>query len=140
MTQIEFLTLSEVLEIHANQIEFYGGSAGIRDQGLLEAALSQPEAGFGGEYLHKDIFEMASAYLYHLVQNHPFVDGNKRTGAVVAVVFLALNGYELNPELDEINPKTQQTEFQKMVLSVASGEMKKPAVAKFLKKNALPST
>lgn len=134
-TPIEFLTLHEVLEIRSNQIQLYGGSEGIRDQGLLEAALAQPESTFGGEYLHKDIFEMAAAYLYHLIQNHPFIDGNKRVGATSAVVFLSINGYELNPDLDKSDSKTKQTEFQKLVLGVASGEIKKPEVAPFFEEN-----
>ena len=75
----DFLTLDEVLEIHRDQIERYGGAAGIRDLGLLQSALAQPSATFGGQYLHADLHEMAAAYLYHLVQNHPFLDGNKST-------------------------------------------------------------
>lgn len=78
---------------------------------------------------------MAAAYLYHLVQNHPFIDGNKRVGATAAVVFLSINGYELNSNLDKLDSKTNQTEFQKCVLSVASGEKKKPEIASFLKQN-----
>lgn len=76
----EYLTTEDVLEIHADQIERYGGSGGIRDRGLLEAAVAMPQASFDGQLLHGDLFEMAAAYLYHLVQNHPFVDGNKRAG------------------------------------------------------------
>ena len=66
----------------------YGGLPGLRDEGLLESAVAQAVATFGGEYLHNDIFQMAAAYLFHIVQNHPFVDGNKRAGAAAAVVFL----------------------------------------------------
>ncbi len=86
-----FLTLGEVLEIHRDQIGRYGGAAGIRDLGLLQSALSQPRATFGGEFLHGDLAEMAAAYLFHLVCDHPFVDGNKRVGLVSAIVFLRLN-------------------------------------------------
>jgi death-on-curing protein len=136
-TAIEFLALHEVLEVHANQIQLYGGSEGIRDQGLLEAALAQPEATFGGEYLHKSIFEMAAAYFYHLVQNHPFIDGNKRVGTASAVVFLSINGYELNPDLDKPDSKTKRTKFEKVVLSVASGEIKKPEIARFFEESAV---
>ena len=77
-----FLSLAEVLEIHRDQIERYGGDPGIRDLDLLQSALAIPAAGFGGQYLHNDLYEMAAAYLFHITQNHPFVDGNKRTGAV----------------------------------------------------------
>ena len=86
-----------------------------------------PMASFGGSFLHRDIFEMGAAYLYHIVQNHPFIDGNKRTGAVSALTFLALNGYKL---------KATQDDFEAMVLSVASSKMEKEGVAEFLKKYA----
>jgi death-on-curing protein len=73
-----FLSLDEVLEIHAQQIERYGGSAGLRDAAGLESAIATPQATFGGEFLHTSIRAMAAAYLFHLCQNHPFIDGNKR--------------------------------------------------------------
>lgn len=137
---IEFLTLGEVMEIHANQIQLYGGSEGIRDPGLLEAALAQPESTFGGEYLHKSIFEMAAAYLYHLVQNHPFIDGNKRVGTAAAIVFLSINGHELGANLDQLDFKTNQTELQKFVLSIASSKIMKSEIALFLEKNTISQT
>src|SRR5687767_5667485 len=87
-----FLELDEVLEIHRDQVERHGGSDGMRDIQLLQSALAMPTSGFGGQYLHRDTFEMAAAYLFHIVQNHPFIDGNKRTGAVTALVFLRMNG------------------------------------------------
>jgi len=96
----DFLSFAEVLEIHRDQIERYGGKTGIRDLGLLQSALAMPAAGFGGRYLHGDLFEMAAAYLFHIVRNHPFVDGNKRTGAVAALVFLSLNGMEIEASED----------------------------------------
>jgi len=132
----EFLTLVEVLEIHVDQIKLYGGSSGVRDQGLLEAALAQPESTFGGEYLHKDLFEMATAYLYHVVQNHPFVDGNKRVGTVASIVFLSINGIELSQTLDKVHGKTGETELQRMVLAVASGRVMKPEIAEFLREHS----
>src|SRR6266702_1459663 len=91
-----FLTTDQVLEIHSDQIARYGGMAGVRDLGLLQSALAQPQATFGGQLLHADLFEMAAAYLFHLVQNHPFVDGNKRVGAVAAIVFLLTNGQDIS--------------------------------------------
>jgi death-on-curing protein len=91
----DFLSLEDVLTLHADQVALYGGDHGVRDLGLLESAIAQPQATFGGEFLHKDLFEMAAAYLFHIVQNHPFLDGNKRTGAVAAMVFLDLNGVEI---------------------------------------------
>ena len=122
-----FLSLGEVLEIHRDQIERYGGDPGIRDLGLLQSALAMPAAGFGGRYLHSDLFAMAAAYLFHIVQNHPFADGNKRTGAVAALVFLSLNDIEIDAD---------EEEFESMVLSVAQGGSDKAAVTEFFRKYA----
>jgi death-on-curing protein len=122
-----FLSLDEVAEIHADQLERYGGSPGIRDVGLLQSAIAMPESGFGDEYLHADLFEMAAAYLFHIVQNHPFIDANKRVGAMSAYAFLKLNGLTLT---------AQDREFESIVLSVAQGKMGKAAVAEFLRKHA----
>lgn len=119
-----FLSLSEIIEIHQDQVTRYGGASGIRDMDLLKSALGMPLATYGGKFLHTDICEMAAAYLFHLVKNHPFLDGNKRVGAVAALVFLALNGYDFNaPEED----------FAEMVLSVARGELDKADVTVFLR-------
>jgi death-on-curing protein len=122
-----FLTLGEVIEIHRDQIERYGGDTGIRDLGILQSAKAMPAAGFGGRYLHADLIEMAAAYLFHLTQNHPFIDGNKRTGAVASLVFLSLNGIEL--EADE-------EEFERAVLGVAEGKISNAAVAEFFRNNS----
>jgi death on curing protein len=96
-----FLTLHEVLVLHEDQIAQFGGTSGVRDVGLLESALAQPQASFGGELLHPTIHEQATAYLYHLAMNHPFLDGNKRTAFAVMDAFLWLNGYELNLNDDQ---------------------------------------
>lgn len=122
-----FLTLEEVLEIHRGEIERHGGTMGVRDNGLLESAVAAPEAGFGGHYLHSDLYEMASAYLFHLVQNHPFLDGNKRVGAATALVFLTMNGVE---------SKMTNQALVDMVLAVAKGKMEKPAIAEFFRKHS----
>ena len=90
-----FMTRDDVLSIHADQIESFGGTVGLRDEGLLDSALAQPKVSFAGELLHKTIAEQAAAYLYHLAMNHPFVDGNKRTAFAVMDVFLRVNGYRL---------------------------------------------
>ncbi len=118
-----FLSFAEVLAIHQNQILLYGGDGGIRDVGVLKSALGMPCATYGGRHLHTDICEMAAAYLFHLVQNHPFIDGNKRTGTVAAIVFLLLNGYDFNAPEDEL---------AEMVLGVALGELNKADVAVFI--------
>ena len=88
MENIDFLELSDVIQIHVNQIANYGGANDIRDANLLESAIEQPRASYGGIYLHVFPFEMASAYLFHIVMNHPFADGNKRTGTASALIFL----------------------------------------------------
>lgn len=99
MEKVQFLTLAEVLKVHLDQVGRYGGKAGIRDIGLLQSALAMPGASFGGEWLHSDLYTMAAAYAFHLCQDHPFVDGNKRTALASALVFLGLNGVSLeDPE------------------------------------------
>ena len=119
-----FLTLDEVIEIHRGVIERFGGSPGIRDMGLLQSAVAMPQASFIGQFLHDDLFEMAAAYLFHIVQNHPFVDGNKRVGAMAAYTFLRLNGLTLtSPDID----------FETIILGVAQGKLGKAAVAEFLR-------
>ncbi|MEG4116971.1 type II toxin-antitoxin system death-on-curing family toxin [Microcoleus sp. N9_B4] len=92
----KFLSLDEVLELHDDQISSFGGTPGVRDEGLLESALAQPQATFGGQLLHPTIAEQAAAYLYHLAMNHPFIDGNKRTAFAVTDTSLRLNGCALN--------------------------------------------
>ena len=92
MGDVLFLTLAEVVAIHRDQVERYGGKVGIRSLYLLTSALAMPQASFGGEWLPGDLYEMAAAYAFHLCQNHPFWDGNKRTALVCALVFLELNG------------------------------------------------
>jgi len=86
------LRVEDVLKIQALQLEKDGGLVGIRDPNLLESAVMQPMATFGGEYLHSDLFLMAAAYVFHLVKNHPFLDANKRAGLVTGLTFLKLNG------------------------------------------------
>lgn len=90
-----FLDTDDVLDLHADQIDAFGGIHGIRDQGLLESAVMTPQATFGGEYLHSDLFEMAAAYAFHIAENQPFLDGNKRTALTSALVFLRLNGHSI---------------------------------------------
>ena len=124
-----FLTLSEVIKIHKDQIHRYGGSEGILDWGLLQSAVAMPAAMFGGQYLHTDLCEMAAAYLFHLVQNHSFVDGNKRVGAVAADVFLALN---------DIRLEVSETDYERAVMSIASGQMSKSAVGEFFREYTQP--
>lgn len=123
----KFLSLSEVLEIHRDQIQRYGGDLGVRDLGLLQSAIAMPAAGFGDTYFHTDIFEMAAAYLFHIVQNHPFIDGNKRAGAVASIVFLDLNDISLAADEDQ---------FERLVLRVAEGKADKAEITAFFRANA----
>jgi death-on-curing protein len=122
-----FLTLEEVLALHDHQIEIYGGEPSIRDIGLLHSAVAMPQASFGGDFLHPTIFEKAAAYLFHLVQNHAFVDGNERIGLTAALAFLRLNDVEVIPADDA---------FTEMVLGVPTGKVGKAEVAVFLKEHS----
>jgi death-on-curing protein len=121
-----FLDLERALNIHRVLIERFGGSGGIRDLGLLESALAMPRQAFGGQYLHSDLFEMAAAYLFHIVKNHPFVDGNKRVGAMAAYCFLEVNGIELDASNEE---------FERVTLTVAEGKLSKSGVAEFFREH-----
>ena len=91
----DFLTLVELLAIHHDQIERYGGSAGVRDLGLLEAALFRPQTGY-----YADLIEEAAALWESLAQNHPFIDGNKRTAFAATYTFLAINGARITADAD----------------------------------------
>ncbi len=127
MDSPSFLSLDEVLAIHADQLERYGGPAGLRDRPGLLSALGTPSATFDAAYLHGDVFEMAAAYLFHLAKNHPFVDGNKRTALMTALVFLGLNGQAL-----EAPPK----EVTELVVGVATGKVEKSDIAVFFRRHS----
>ena len=99
---LDFLAMDEVLSIHAHQVQTYGGILGIRDIGMLEAAIAMPQAAYADQYVHGDVFEMAAAYLFHICKNHAFVDGNKRCALACALVFLGLNGYSLSADADDL--------------------------------------
>ena len=120
-----FLTLAEVIEIQTDQLGRYGGQAGLRDLGLLESALSQPEATFAGAWLHQDLYSMAAAYAYHLCQNHPFIDGNKRTALASALVFVELNGVSI------LDPRGR---LKTAMIRIASGKLSKDDFGKLLQK------
>ena len=128
MNEPEFLTLDEVLGIHADQIRVYGGSSGVRDLELLRSALAMPETTFDGQFLHPSVFEMAAAYLFHIARNHPFVDGNKRTALMCALVFLGLNGERLQADPDDL---------YQWVDGVAAGTVDKAEVTVFLKRGRI---
>ena len=122
----KFLTPDQVVALHMVQINQFGGSHGVRDEGLLLSALAQPESGLGDQYLHKDLYEMAAAYLFHLVKNHAFHDGNKRIAALTAAVFLQVNGLRVIADEDE---------FEKLVLDAAQSLATKEQAANFFRNN-----
>lgn len=122
MDSIAFLELSDILEIHSDQILHYGGTVELRDAGILESAIEQPRATFAGEFLHAFPSEMAAAYLFHIVNNHPFVDGNKRTGTVAALVFLDWNNIQFD---------CREGELADLTLAVATGSRTKKEIASF---------
>ncbi len=129
MTDPEFLDLDDVLLIHEEQRARFGGSAGVRDQGLLESALAMPRATFGGHFVHEDLFAMAAAYAFHIAESQAFVDGNKRTGVLAAVVFLELNGWIV---------EEPPSRFYEVMTAVAEHRLDKPGLAEILRRMARP--
>ena len=127
MKTIKFLTLSEVLLILDDQIKNYGGKYGIRDINLLSSAIYMPESSFRGQYLHETIPAMAAAYAFHICQNHPFIDGNKRVALASSLVFFDINEYELNCK--------EETLYNK-IMDMAKSEMKKEELIKFYEKHS----
>ena len=122
-----FLTVADVLLLHEAHIQGYGGSAGIRDVGLLDSAVSQARATFSGHFLHEDLASMAAAYLFSIVKNHPFIDGNKRTGLAAALTFLDLNGIAIDHSSDVLYDAT---------MAVAEGRPEKGDLAAILRRLA----
>lgn len=125
---MRFLSTKFVLAYHERLIDLFGGLHGVRDPGLLESALAQPEASFDGVWLHRDIWEMAAAYAFHLCRNHPFMDGNKRIAAVAMATFLDINGYPLR--VDEVDLYTT-------MMALAEGRLDKRELAAWLREKAL---
>jgi death-on-curing protein len=121
---IRFLPDAIVMAIHDDQIRLYGGSYGIRDMGALESALAMPKAQFGGQYLHADIFAMAAAYGFHISENQPFRDGNKRTAGMAMFTFLKLNGLE---------PTASEQGYYAAIMAVATGAMEKAQLAAWVR-------
>lgn len=124
MSDPVFLTVADVIQLHEDALEADGGAAGLRDAGLLESAVHAPQASFGGEYLVGDLFDMAATYLVHIAKNHAFVDANKRTALLATLVFLGLNGHEI--ERDD-------RRLDDAVLAVATGAMSREEVARLLR-------
>ncbi len=123
---VTFLSQQEVLRIHATLIDLYGGAHGVRDAELLASALAQPEATYEGLYLHSEVVEQAAAYGFHLAQNHPFLDGNKRIALAALLVFLEINGRSL---------RVEQESLYAVMMSVAEGRLSKPGLAGWIRDN-----
>ena len=111
---MRYLTLNEVLEIYNQIIRQSGGGAGIRDLNALESSLAQPRMTFAGDELYPTIIEKSSALGFSLIKNHPFIDGNKRTGQAAMEIFLVMNGYEI---------KASVQDQEQVIIQVASGKL-----------------
>ena len=120
-----FLNVEDIIDFHTEVVNEFGGSHGIRDMGLLISAVEMPKATMFGQDLHLSIFDKAAAYLYHIICNHPFIDGNKRTGIASTLTFLELN--QLIIPFDSF-------ELEELTVQVAKGEVKKEEIARFFEK------
>ena len=125
-----YLSLDQVLDLHTAQIREYGGSHRLRDRGGLESALARPQMTFGGEDLYPEVADKAAALWHSLVMNHPFIDGNKRIGAMAAEFFLGLNGVDLHSTDEELVATT---------LATARGEMSAEALAIWIRQRSRES-
>ncbi len=128
---MRYLTLNEVLELYLQIMEQSGGAVGVRDLNALESALAQPRMTFGGRELYPTIVEKAAALGFSFIKNHPFVDGNKRTGHAVMETFLVLNGYEVQASVEEL---------EQVILQAAAGEMTREAFTKWLRQHIVPKS
>ena len=128
---VHFIPEDIVLIIHTDLLQRYGGSAGIRDKGLLESAIAQPKITVGGKYAKKTIFDKAAAYGFHVCMNHPFVDGNKRVAFTLMDIFLQKNGWDITAD---------EEEAYSMIMSLASGRLSKIELSSWLKKHTSKSS
>jgi death-on-curing protein len=125
----EFLDVADVEALHAEQLRLFGGGDGIRDRGALESAVAMPQSSFAGAFLHDGVFEMAAAYAFHIAENQPFVDGNKRTALNAALVFLGINGWDVE-DPDEL--------LYAAMIGVAERTVSKEELASTLRRLARP--
>lgn len=123
MKDPDFISLEDALRIHAHQIDVYGGAPGVRNREMLASAIGMARATFAGQFLHPTLLEMAAACLFHVAQDHPFVEGNKRAALAIALVFLELNGVEIDAD---------DRALTDLVRRVAGGKASKSEVAVFL--------
>jgi len=122
-----YLSLDQVLSLHKAQVDEFGGAHGLRDKGSLESALARPQLTFGGEDLYKEMADKAAALWHSLVANHPFIDGNKRVGAMAAELFLGLNGVDLLATDEELVEAT---------MAAAGGEMSAESLAIWIRQRS----
>ncbi len=122
---IVYIPFEYVLKIHDELIEEYGGAKGVLHEGLLRSALEMPKCRFNGKDLHRTIYDKTAAYLFHLIKNHPFVDGNKRTASMIAMIFFATNFQRVFTIID--------AEYQELILDVARGIASKKEIARFFR-------
>lgn len=130
MQNIRFLDIDEVIQINKGQILLFGGLHGVRDKGLLESAVYDAQSSFGGKYLYQDIYHMAAGYAYGITKNHPFIDGNKRTGIICSLIFLKYNEIELEFE---------QEELYKLGIDIATSKLNIGKIAVIFKKRTYHS-
>lgn len=123
---ILYPTVEEVTDLHFAVVAQSGGSAGVRDEGALQSAVAQPAATFGGRDLYPSLAEKAAALCYSLIQNHPFIDGNKRTAHAATLALLMLNGHVLSASVDE---------QEEVLLQVASGNLDRASLTEWLRKH-----
>jgi len=119
------LGIDIVREIHAEVIKQFGGANGVRDENLLASAVLTPQSSFGGKSPYADTVEIAAAYLFYICKNHPFLDGNKRTAMMAAIVFLRLN---------RIEPLPDSGQWEKLMLDVAGGKIDRDVTTQRLRK------
>ena len=123
---MKYISVEGVVALHGKAIEMHGGVLGIRDMGLLESAVLQPQMTFDGQELYPKLVEKAAVLAFSIVKNHPFVDGNKRTGQMAMEAFLLLNGFEISANVDD-----QETTF----LRLASSDMTKEELIEWIEQN-----
>ncbi len=126
MNEIVFIPKKIILYFHEQLINLYGGTLGIRDEGLLDSALEQPKTIFGGSCLHDSLAKMAAAYGFHICKNHPFIDGNKRIALVAMDTFLQKNGYEIS---------ASEKDIYEIMIKLASGDITKVEFTVWLEAN-----
>ena len=126
---MKYLYPKQILYLHQQIAALSGGDAGLRDEGLLESAVYRPQASFGGQEFYPDVFHKASAMGHSIIRNHPFIDGNKRTGFETMRLFLRINGYDVRA--------AEEKKF-KFAMGIAEGNLTEMAIAEWLKKHSRP--